>query len=195
LISKKALRQDIRQQRNELTESAQQAAGFGVLKQLRQYPAFQASHRIAAYLANDGEIPLTPTITHLWQRNRECYLPVLFGFGSRKMHFSHYHSKSRFSNNKYNIPEPIVPIRKQLKSNVLDLVLMPLVAFDGMGNRLGMGGGYYDRSFEFLRFRKYWKKPRLIGVAYDFQQVELLQTDPWDVPVDAIVTPTRLIRF
>ncbi len=70
----------------------------------------------------------------------------------------------------------------------LDLILMPLVGFDLQGNRLGMGGGFYDRSLAFLRYRLYWKRPRLLGLAYDFQQVDILTADPWDIPMQAVVT-------
>lgn len=195
MTSKELLRIEIRRQRNNLPASVQKAAGVGVLNQLKKFPAFKASRRIATYLANDGEVPLHATATHLWRQNSDCYLPLLFSFSGKKMRFASYHPASSFLNNKYNIPEPVVPVKKQLKANMLDFVLLPLVAFDLAGNRLGMGGGYYDQTFNFLRFRKAWKKPRLIGVAYDFQQTEFLENDPWDVPVDAIVTPTRLIQF
>jgi len=195
LIAKSVLRKKIRQQRNALSDAEQLAACFGVLNQLRNYPSFRSSHRVAAYLANDGEVSLNEIFFDLWRRNRECYLPVLFGFGGKRMHFAPFQQNSSFTKNIYGILEPVVPIRKQLKSNVLDLVLMPLVAFDLNGSRLGMGGGYYDKSFEFLKFRNNWKKPKLIGVAHDFQQVDQLPSDDWDVPIDSVVTPTRLIKF
>lgn len=97
--------------------------------------------------------------------------------------------------NQYGISEPDIPISHQLKPIELDIVLMPLVAFDLNGNRLGMGGGFYDRSFSFLMRRKSNKKPRLIGVAYDFQEIETLDSDSWDVPLDAVVTESRLIKI
>ena len=77
----------------------------------------------------------------------------------------------------------------------LDLVLVPLVGFDDQGTRLGMGGGFYDRSFATRLFRRYWRKPRLIGVAYELQRVAHLDRQPWDVALDGVVTEQRLYLF
>ncbi|MGD8594123.1 MAG: 5-formyltetrahydrofolate cyclo-ligase, partial [Gammaproteobacteria bacterium] len=75
----------------------------------------------------------------------------------------------------------------------LNLVLTPLVAFDARGNRLGMGGGYYDRTFAYLRHQHRWRRPRLAGIAYDFQQVDRLERSSWDVPLSTIATPRKYI--
>ena len=195
LISKQTIRKEIRQKRNRLTVNERRAAGVAVLNQLKKNSLYYSVHRIAAYIASDGEIPLTSVINFFWHKNKKCFLPVLFGYGGLRMHFAEYCASTNFSKNKFGIPEPDLPMRKQLQPNLLDIVLMPLVAFDESGNRLGMGGGYYDRSFAFLRHRKAWKKPKLVGVAYDFQQVDALPAEEWDVPLDYIVTPTRLIKF
>jgi len=195
LSSKQQIRRTIREKRRALSDDDRFEAGQQVLQNLCNYPSYNASHRVAVYLANDGEIPLDVVIQHIWLRKRCCFLPVLFRLGGLRMHFAPFTNRSRFVDNQYNIPEPDISVKRQLKAVQLDLVLMPLVAFDVKGNRLGMGGGYYDRSFEFLRKRKHWKKPKLIGVAYDFQEVNAIPADPWDVPLDAIVTESRLIKF
>ena len=75
-----------------------------------------------------------------------------------------------------------------MKPFALDLVLVPLVAFDARGVRLGMGGGYYDRSFAYLNFRSRWRRPRLIGVGFDFQRAESISPQPWDVCLDGVIT-------
>jgi 5-formyltetrahydrofolate cyclo-ligase len=75
-----------------------------------------------------------------------------------------------------------------MRARELDLILLPLVAFDESGQRLGMGGGFFDRSLAFLAWRQHWRKPHLIGLAYDFQKVAALPREPWDVPLDAVVT-------
>ena len=77
----------------------------------------------------------------------------------------------------------------------LDLILLPLVGFDLKGNRLGMGGGYYDRTLSYLRHRRFWIKPRLVGVAHECQKVDSLIARPWDIPLDAVVTETAFYRF
>jgi 5-formyltetrahydrofolate cyclo-ligase len=80
-------------------------------------------------------------------------------------------------------------------SRVLDVILMPLVAFDGQGNRLGMGAGYYDRTLAFLRHRRHWRKPRIIGLAYEFQRMPALPAEPWDVPLDGIITEAGFYKI
>lgn len=184
----------MRRERQGLTELARVDAGLSVLSQLRKLSLFYSSKAIGLYLANDGELPLSAVVDDLWKRKQRCLLPVIFGYRQRQLHFSDYHRHSLFKNNQYGIAEPVSPIREQLKPLSMDLVLMPLVAFDDAGNRLGMGGGYYDRSFAFLNHRGSWRRPYLVGVAYDFQQVGALAFDCWDIPLNAIVTPTQLIR-
>ena len=201
--TKQQIRKDIRKKRQSLSPQACLFAGHGIYDNLKKYSPFFRADRVACYLANDGEVSLTPVMDALWQRKKTACLPVLFGFGSnsgsgfrgRQMHFAPYYSDSIMQNNQYGIAEPDIAIRNQLKPMSLDIVLMPLVAFDLKGNRLGMGGGYYDRSFSFLMRRKAGRKPKLIGVAYDFQEVDSLSCDSWDVPLDAVVTESRLIKF
>jgi len=83
---------------------------------------------------------------------------------------------------------------RQFKPHALDLILLPLVAFDKSGHRLGMGGGYYDRTLAFLAHRRLWRKPHLLGTAYQFQQLETLPTQPWDIPLDGIATEQGVLR-
>jgi len=195
LNSKQNIRKQIRAKRQSLSDFDQQSAGLAVFEQLKKFHRYQSAKRTAIYLANDGELPLTAVANNIWQRKQGCYLPVIFGYRHRKMHFAPYDRKTDFFANRYGIPEPNLHIKKQIKPMDLDLVLMPLVAFDKVGNRVGMGGGFYDRSFAFLKRRQCWKKPCLVGVAYDFQELESLQKDDWDIPLDAIVTPSRLIKL
>ena len=144
------------------------------------------------YLPNDGEIDLWPLIHKAWKLGKNVYLPALHKPGLERMVFVKYEQHSHLIRNRFGIPEPQYSRRKVIAHHSLDLVLMPLVAFDQKGNRLGMGGGYYDRTFAYLNTRTRWNKPKLVGTAYDFQEVDSLPSDPWDVPLDGIVTPTRL---
>ena len=144
------------------------------------------------YLANDGEIDLSPLIHKAWKLGKNVYLPALHKPGLERMTFLKYDLRTRLVNNRFGISEPPYSRRNTIRHKALDLVLMPLVAFDNKGNRLGMGGGYYDRTFAYLHTRTRWNKPKLIGTAYDFQQVDSLPSDPWDVPLDGIATPSKL---
>ena len=192
--SKSSIRREIRAQRRQLPEDDQLIAASYVLRQLRRLPIFLHANRVSVYLANDGELALDKAVDFLWARKKQTFLPVLFGRKSRLMHFARFHEKSIFKLNRFGILEPNIKIRRQLKPQQLDLVLLPLVAFDCNGNRIGMGGGFYDKTLSYLSHRKTWRKPKLIGIAYDFQEVENLPDDPWDVPLDYIVTESRSIK-
>ncbi len=148
--------------------------------------------RVACYLPNDGEVDLTPLIERLALHGKACYLPVLDAQRPRRLWFAPYSPGDPLQANRFGIPEPIAAPRERVDARQLDLILMPLVAFDAMGYRLGMGAGYYDRTLAFLRRREHWRKPRLIGVAFELQRVERIASQAWDVPLDAIATESGL---
>ena len=152
----------------------------------------RGSRRIACYLANDGEPDLAPIMGFLRATGRQVLLPALHG---RALWFLPCDEGSPLAPNRFGIPEPRVSARARCPAHRLDIVLMPLVAFDSSGNRLGMGGGYYDRTFAYLKTRTIWKRPLLIGVAYEFQRVESLPSQPWDIPLHAVATEKRLQHF
>lgn len=185
----KALRQLIREQRRSLSISQRDQASFLLCERIASSRVFQRSKKIAFYLPNDGEIDLTLLIEHAWQQQKQCYLPVLSKPISQGLWFVPYTAESKLRNNRFLIPEPVNPNSARLcKTMTLDLILMPLVAFDPSGNRLGMGGGFYDRSLAFLSQRKFWKKPVLMGTAYEFQKQKKIAAANWDIPMNSIVT-------
>ena len=94
--------------------------------------------------------------------------------------------------NTVGILEPVYKKRDLKPPSALEIVLVPLVAFDKNFNRVGMGGGYYDRAFAFSKFRKNWHKPLLVGVAYSFQEVDKINSKAWDVPLHAVITEERV---
>lgn len=152
---------------------------------------------MALYLPNDGEIDVTPLLAWLRRRGARAYLPVLRPLSDNRLWFVHYHDATPMIANRFGIQEPQTRHgahrARRLPPWALDLVLLPLVGFDEQGNRMGMGGGFYDRSFAFSRANS-GPRPRLIGVAHDCQRVERLPIASWDVPLDAIVSDARIIR-
>jgi 5-formyltetrahydrofolate cyclo-ligase len=182
------LRRVLRAQRKALDAHRQAEAAERLKRLLLTLPVFRSSRRVACYLPNDGEIDPTPLIVQLWAAGRRCYLPVLSRLSRDRLWFARYLPDTRLVDNRFGIPEPDVPPRTWVRAHELDLVLMPLVGFDLDGNRLGMGGGFYDRSLDFLRRRRHWRRPRLIGLAHDFQRVDRLLPAPWDVPMQYVVT-------
>lgn len=187
----RSIRALINRQRRELDDHARRHAALNLARQLARHPRFIHARRIAAYLAVNGEISLQAVIDMALAMNKEVYLPVLLPFMAGRLWFARYRHGDILIRNRYGIPEPRCNHRNMISTQALDLVLTPLVAFDEQRNRLGMGGGYYDRSFAFLLRRRHWKKPYMLGVAHDFQRVRRLQPQPWDVPLDGVVTDTN----
>lgn len=187
------LRRQMRRRRRAVPPEQRARAARALAARLRRSKAYRHSRRIAVYFAADGEMDLAPLIRAAWGDGKRVYLPVLPHHGRRGMAFRRYTSDSRIRRNDMGIAEPVgepgIPVRH------LDLVLAPLVAFDDAGRRLGMGGGYYDRSFAFLHHRVRWQHPRLLGVAYAFQQVAALPAEPWDVPLWGVCTERGLRRL
>ena len=189
---RQSLRSSLRKQRRALNEHTQTEHALGLEKQLSQCGLFKRSKRIAAYLATDGEIDPVFIIKNAWHRKKKVYLPVLAPFSSR-LYFASYSANCKMKLNRYGIAEPDVHPKLWLKPRQLDLILMPLVGFDNAGNRLGMGGGYYDRSLSFYRFRKIAYRPRLIGLAHQLQHIEKLPSQKHDIPLQLIATEQQLI--
>lgn len=190
--SRQALRQTLREKRRSLSDAMRRRADANLLRRLISSPFFQHSRHIALYLANDGECDISGLIKIAWARNKVCYLPCLTT--DKKLLFAPISPAIEMAENHYGILEPQVKKQDYITPKQLDLVLMPLVGFDRQGNRLGMGGGYYDRSFAFLKHRRHWQRPRLIGIGYDFQQVDKLDNREWDVPLHAVISNKALLR-
>lgn len=176
-----SLRSRARSLRRDLLPAERSLADGAIVRHINAMPAYRRARRVALFFAFDGE----PDVTRLIRldRSREFFAPVIAG---DEMHFASVGAGIEFELNRYGIPEPR-PV-ELIDPRSLDLVLTPLVAFDDLGNRLGMGAGYYDRCFAFLGQRKFWFSPKLIGVGYSVQRVEPITAAPWDIPLWGIVT-------
>ena len=193
--SRNALRRSLRAQRNTLSAAQQLRAAQQLATRLATQPLFRVSRRIAVYLPNDGEIDPVPLMTRIWRMNKTCYLPILSRLTHDRLWFAPFTPDTPLTQNRFGIFEPLTPARNRISAQELDLILMPLVAFDTQGNRLGMGGGFYDKSLAFLRTRRVWRKPHLIGLAHDFQRVDKLTASAWDVPLQAVATDGGIYQF
>jgi len=187
-VTKNKLRREMRRRRQSLSPDQQQAAGEALSVHLLRLPGLTGGRRFAGYVASGGEIDPMPALLKLIGRGRRCYLPIIVPGRRPALRFGVFDASSRFAANRFGIPEPQVEPRHQLKAVELDWLFLPLVAFDRSGNRLGMGGGFYDASLANLLCRRHWMRPRLIGLAHGFQSVDRLDTDNWDVPIHGIVT-------
>ncbi|AYQ55962.1 5-formyltetrahydrofolate cyclo-ligase [Bathymodiolus thermophilus thioautotrophic gill symbiont] len=181
-----ALRQSLRNQRNALSTSEQAKFAERLLPQAQQISDFQNGQKIALYLANDGEINPKYIKNFLKNKGIKIYLPIL---DNKKLKFAKLGKK--FTKNKFGINEPTAT--EILNAEQLDIIFMPLVGFDEQKNRLGMGGGFYDRTLAFKKHQKH-TNPKLIGLAFDCQKIDKLAVETWDVPLNAIITPTTIYK-
>lgn len=188
VTSRAEIRRQIRLKRRQLTEAQRQHASQAIATNLGHTHLFHNSRRIAGFLSNDGEPDMTPLMQLAWRHKKQWHLPVIGMPNLNRLWFAPYAEGDALAINRFGIGEPVTPLHQGTRSFGLDLVLMPLVAFDEQGNRLGMGKGYYDRTLEFLQRRNHWRKPRLVGIAFEFQKHDELPPQPWDVPLDAVIT-------
>jgi 5-formyltetrahydrofolate cyclo-ligase len=191
-MSTHRLRQSIRRQRRSLTRAEAAFCAEQLAQRTARHNLVLKSQRIAAYLAADGEIDPYPLMQSLWQLGKTIYLPVLVTFSRQQLWFAEFEPSDELAFNRFGIPEPVR--RRLIKPSALDLVLTPLVAFDCSGHRIGMGGGYYDRSFAFLRRRQHLRKPHLLGLAYELQKQDVIIPNDWDIPLDAVATEMHIYQ-
>lgn len=184
LMTHDQLRQRNRQLRAELSKEALENAAINLCKRIINLSEYQQARHIAAYFAVNGEIGLDPVIDHALSQGKKIYLPNL---DQKSLRFSPYYREQKMRINKFKLPEPDVGDEEMLQPHELDLVLAPLVVFDAHRNRIGMGGGFYDRSFEF-RKQPEKSKPVLIGVAHELQKVDKIEPEAWDVRLDKVIT-------
>jgi len=177
------MRREMRARRRALPAATRIAAAEALAARLLSLPFAPQAGFAAGYWAMDGEIAL-----HVWQLRlpqgvRYC-LPVLHA--DDRLRFAPWRPGAPLSTNRYGIPEPDVPETELLRPDQLDLVVAPLVAFDAAGHRLGMGGGWYDRSFAARVDRP--APPHLVGAAFSVQQADTILPAAWDIPLDAVCT-------
>lgn len=187
-MDRRFIRRAMRTQRRVLSASQRTQYAFDLLRNLRTQVWYLRAQCIAAYLSSDGEINLAPVMLDARNRNKVTTLPRV-GEQRGKMQFIPWQPGAPLVENRYAILEP--PAGKVRPLFAHSIILMPLVAFDAQGNRIGMGGGYYDRLLNSAALKG--QRPLLVGVGYDFQELESIEPESWDVPLDAVVTNREVI--
>ena len=181
------LRKKIRKLRRDGPPVYALQASYRISEQVALRPDYQASQRISAFLPFDGEINPLPLLDRAVQEGKSAFVPILRG-KSEPLRFARWTRDTALRKNSFGIDEPAVPESQWIAASELDLALVPLVAFDELCNRLGVGGGYYDRSFAFVNETPCEQRPALIGLGFELQRVDGLKPAAWDVPLDAVVT-------
>jgi|TARA_Y100000310_G_scaffold328621_1_gene397030 5-formyltetrahydrofolate cyclo-ligase len=190
--TQKKTRSVYRRKRRALSALQQRTAAWRLATVLIKEPVFQRSRRIAFYVASDGEIDPSHLLHAASSMGKHCFLPVLKPWmtttNRERLWFFRYAPGDPLCLNRYGIPEPVPRSSKRVSASALDLVLLPLVAFDACGTRLGMGKGYYDQTFSFTESRTAWHRPRLMGLAHECQLAERLDANSWDVRMNGTAT-------
>ncbi len=189
-----AIRHELLKKRRTLGEDECKRAGQAVLRQLLSKPLFNDDNHtclsVAIYSALAGEIPTSDIFLKLRELGHTLAYPTVQSSGGGLMNFYEVESLSSLQSGAYGILEPHCDPERLVEPCSFDVMLIPLVGFDRNGNRLGMGGGFYDRFLKKL-------KPQCIkiGIAHDFQEITEIAVREWDVPLDEIITPTRDLQF
>ena len=178
----------MREKRRLLTPRQQKIAGENIAKQLSTFPPFCNSKRIAFYIAHDGEIDPGFAMGIAEAAGKECYLPILHPLKQNRLYFARRSNADFLSINRYGIKEPLLRKAKVVPAFAIDLILLPLVAFDHSCNRMGMGGGFYDRTLQFQQHLT-----RLVGLAQSCQETGSINKQPWDIQLQAVVTEKSVI--
>ena len=194
-MNTKQLRKVIRDRRRQLSTHSLLLHSQLMARHAMKCKAFKTAERIAFYFATDGEMDPSTLVERAIKAHKKCYFPVLRARPANALWFSEHRDKQPLKPNRFGIPEPYPHHGRITPPWGLDLILLPLVAFDMAGNRLGMGGGYYDRTLAFKLKRTHWKKPKLIGLAHELQCIPSLPINAWDIPLDGVITEKAFYPF
>jgi len=174
----------MRLRRRAVAPVRRKLANRAICRRLQTLPAYRRARAIGLYWPADGEPDVRALAEHAWSQGKRIYLPVVRQGGA--MRFAPWLRGGKLRRNRYGIPEP-VDAQRLVAAARLDMLVMPLVAFDARGNRLGMGGGYYDRALAGCR-----RIPVLVGAAFSLQQATAIPAQPWDIPMEFVITERGL---
>lgn len=190
---KRALRKKLRAQRAMLCSHDRRQAAAKVMQHIRRLPAYRASQRVGIYLHSVTELPTDALQqqNQLW--DKQSYVPVITALQRSTMLFGQITAQTHYTRNRLGIVQPVIHRKALRRALELDIIFVPLVGFDKNGNRLGMGMGFYDRFLAHRLYHQHFKRPIIIGLAFNEQQEVKVPHDRWDVPLDAVVTPSGII--
>ncbi len=183
------LRQEILAKRRQLTAKESAQAGLSILKTIMQMNVFKRTVNVASYISLSGELCTQDMNEYFMTRHHLC-LPYMVTGQKGKMDFYSFKKGDELVENRFHILEPKNQPENLVLEDKIDVIIVPLVAFDNKGNRMGMGGGYYDRMLKKVR-----KDCLVIGVAYEFQLVDELLVEEWDMPMDIVITEKNCYEF
>ena len=184
LLTKSQIRQACLHQRNHLTQQFISQASQKITDIIQTMPDFQTAQHIAWYFPANGEVDLSALWQITLEKNKCCYLPSIRP--NHTLLFLPYTPETKLTLNRYQILEPRVDVQFAKDPQELDILFLPVVAFDIDRTRLGMGKGYYDKTLA------QHSDVQLIGVAYEWQKQPKIPKDPWDIPLKMIITEEKI---
>lgn len=193
-VQKATTRQVILSKRAQTSQLARLIAAKRLIRLLIRLPSFNTAKKIASYLSFSDEISTKQLNQRLIADKNHIYVPIIDQPKKNQMSFQSYSLDKKMRKNRFGIQEPYACRRGQVAIAQLEIIFMPLVAFDKHGNRIGMGGGFYDRSLALFANKTRFQKPLLIGIAYHFQQISNISAEEFDIPLDYVLTNKGLIR-
>jgi 5-formyltetrahydrofolate cyclo-ligase len=186
-----SLRRHLKQVREDIPAPVADLLTQRILARLQHFLRWKRIERLAGYLGHRGEIDPRPLLLQM-QRQTRVYLPVLHPLQHGRLWFCRWLPGQRMSLNRFGIAEPPCTGSGIQPASHLDVVITPLLGFDAACHRLGMGGGFYDRTFAFRHRRQHIGRPMLIGLAFEAQRLDRLESNPWDVDLDVVITEQRI---
>ncbi|MBT5006055.1 MAG: 5-formyltetrahydrofolate cyclo-ligase [Halieaceae bacterium] len=182
-FSKLELRRVLRQRRRALPQAHRANTARQLVRSVKTLLEWSSASKIALYMASDGEADPAEIAKALRHSGKTPYLPIIQE--DKSLRFAPWTETATLVANRYGILEPQTT---SCTAAELDIILLPLVAWDTQGHRLGMGGGYYDRSLAGVQ------NVIKVGLALELQKVEALVTEPWDIRMDFVATENGLIQ-
>jgi 5-formyltetrahydrofolate cyclo-ligase len=193
--TRQSLRKAFRDKRLSLSSEQQTTSAQGLLKQYQKSALFQGAQNVALYLPFNGEVNTQPLIDYLWSVKRDVFVPILHPFCKGHLLFQAFTHDTKMRENHFGILEPMLDVQGVCPVEKLHVILTPLVAFDLTGNRLGMGGGFYDRTLTGLASLEEKRQPIVVGLAHELQKSAAIPAETWDVRLAYILTASKLYSF
>ncbi len=194
-MNKQELRKNLIALRKSIPTQQRDDAANKLVVNARQLPEFIQAKKVAFYLPDNHEIDCLDLLHQALALQKECFLPVLCLNQHQSLSFVEYNLSTPLIKNRYGILEPDIDLTTSIATNELDIIFVPLVGFDRLGSRIGRGGGFYDATFANLADSHAKTLPKLIGLAFDCQQVATIPTDSWDWRLNAVITESQILRF
>lgn len=192
MFYKPEIREKMHNRRKRLDAVTIAQCSQSVTAQVVYLKEFLNARSIAGYLAIDGELDGLPILHCAQTLDKKIYIPMLSGLQQNTLDFFSYQIGDDLVKNKYGIGEPNPHAAQLISPENLNVIFLPLMAFDDRCQRVGRGAGFYDRALAFVKENRYSRRPCLIGLAYEFQKIEQITSDSWDVPLDIVVTEKRV---